>query len=137
MMRVEKVAKFIGQAIGRKYGAVASMSFALAGKSEDKGRSKRWVELFRDAESALGEDPAGERVQTLVARWTELTRETESGPGRSVPRLDGLQNDSRNRSPSYSSVAVVNQVARLYRIEQVQQFLGKALALRGGGRASA
>jgi hypothetical protein len=137
IVRVEKVAKFIGQAIGRKYGTVASMRFALIGKSEDKGRSKRWVELFRDAESALGEDPASERVQTLVARWTELTRETESGPGRHVPRLEGLQNDSRNRRSTYSSVAVVNQVARLYRIEQVQQFLGKALALRRDGRASA
>lgn len=137
MMRVEKVAKFIGQAIGRKYGTVASMRFALTRKSKDEGRSKRWVELFRDAESSLGEDPASERVQTLVARWTELMRETESGPGRKVPRLDGLQNDSRNRWPSYSSVAVVNQVARLYRIEQVQQFLGKALALRRDGPASA
>jgi hypothetical protein len=137
MMRVEKVAKFIGQDIGRKYGTVASMRFALTGKSKDEGRSKRWVELFRDAEFALGEDPASERVQTLVARWTELTRETESRPGRKAPWLDGLQNDSRNKWPSYSSVAVVNQVARLYRIEQVQQFLGKALALRRDGRAPA
>ncbi len=137
MMRVEKVAKFIGRAIGRKYGAVASMRFALAGKSKDEGQSKRWVELFRDAESCLGEDPASERVQVLVARWTELTRETESGPGKKVPRLEGFLNDSRNRRPSYSSVAMVNQVARLYRIEQVQQFLGKALALRRDGRASA
>jgi hypothetical protein len=69
MMRVERVAKFIGQAIGRKYGTVASMRFALTGKSEDNGRSKRWVELFRDAESSLGEDPASQRVQTLVTRW--------------------------------------------------------------------
>jgi TipAS antibiotic-recognition domain len=140
MMRVERVAKFIGQAIGRKYYAVASTRFAAADKQADEGLSKRWVELFRDAESSLGEDPASERVQTLVARWTELTRETESGPGRNVPQLDGLQNDSQNRWPSYSSVssvAVVNQVARLYRIEQVQQFLGKALALRRDGPASA
>jgi hypothetical protein len=137
MMRVERVAKFIGQAIGRKYYAVASTRFAAADKQADEGLSKRWVEVFRDAESSLGEDPASERVQTLVARWTELTRETESGPGRNVPQLDGLQNDSQDRSRSYSSVAVVNLVARLYRIEQVQQFLGKALALRRDGRASA
>ena len=138
MMRVEKVAKFIGRAIGRKYyGSLASIRLVGAEKSPDEGRSKRWVDLFRDAESALGEDPASERAQTLITRWTDLLREAEIGPGRNVPRLDGFQDVLRNKERSYSPVAVVNQVARLYRIEQVSQFLEKARALRRDGRASA
>jgi hypothetical protein len=138
MLRVEKVAKFIGQAIGRKYyGSLNSIRAALVEKSPDEGRSKRWVELFRDAESALGEDPASERAQGLVSRWTELMREAETGQGRNVPRLGGFREILQNQRPSYTSVAVVNQVARLYRVEQVSTFLERALALSKDRRDSA
>jgi hypothetical protein len=61
MRRVEKVAKFIGQAIGRKYyGALEATRLGLIDKSSADRSSERWVELFRDVEAALAEDPAGE-----------------------------------------------------------------------------
>lgn len=34
--------------------------------------SQEWIDLYRDLEAALGEDPASEKVQALVARWRSL-----------------------------------------------------------------
>jgi hypothetical protein len=102
-----------------------------------EGGSKRWVELFRDAESALADGPAGERAQGLVARWTELKRESEAKQSRNVSRLGGFQEVLGNNRPSQTPVAVVNQVARLYRIEQVSHFLESALERISDGRDSA
>jgi hypothetical protein len=34
--------------------------------------SRQWNELIADVETALGEDPAGEKAQALAARWKEL-----------------------------------------------------------------
>lgn len=34
--------------------------------------TKAWLELFRDVEAALGDDPASERAQALGARWKQL-----------------------------------------------------------------
>ncbi len=129
MQRMEKVAKFIGQAIGRKYyGALEETH--LAPKSSVDRYSERWVELFRDVEASLGEDPAGEKAQGLAVRWTDLKRDTELEARRAVPQLNDFREVLRQKMPSDVSVAVVNQVARLYRIEQVSNFLAKALACR-------
>jgi len=35
--------------------------------------SQEWIDLYRDLEAALGEDPASEKVQALVARWRSLS----------------------------------------------------------------
>ena len=47
--------------------------------------SRSWqarVDLFRDVESALGEDPAGELAQALAARWRAQMDDTSGGnPG--------------------------------------------------------
>jgi hypothetical protein len=134
MRRVEKVASFIGKAIGRKYyGSIHRIRVALVEKSADEESSKQWLELFREAESALAEDPAGERAQALVTRWTELKHEKQ---GEYVSRSSGFPEGLGNNLPLHTTVDVVNQVARLYRIEQVSQFLEKALA-SSDGRASA
>ncbi len=129
MMRVEKVAKFIGQAIARKYyGSLESMRFARINQSTAE-RSQKWAELFRDVEAAFGEDPASARAQALAARWTALVREKETP----IPRVDNFRDVLRQKSPQDASMVVVNQTARLYRIEQVSKFLEKALA-HGSGR---
>jgi DNA-binding transcriptional MerR regulator len=138
MMRVEKVAKFIGQAIGRKYyGALSSIRLALINEPPKEERSRRWVDLFRDVESALGESPASDRAQALGARWTELKRDAEPGTDKTVPQLEGFQDVLRQKLPLDASVVVVSQVARLYRIEQVAMFLEKALAHSRDKRDSA
>jgi hypothetical protein len=138
MQRVEKVAKFIGQAIGRKYyGALEATRLGLIDKSSADRSSERWVELFRDVEAALAEDPAGEKAQTLAGRWTELKQDTESEARSTVPRPDDFREVLRQKRPSDVSVAVVSQVARLYSIEQVANFLAKALACGEDKRNSA
>jgi hypothetical protein len=132
-MRVERVAKFIGQAIGRKYyGSLESLRFARLDRPSAE-RSQRWGELFRDVEAALEEDPASVRAQALAARWTALVREKETP----VPRVDNFRDASRQKWPRDASMVVVNQIARLYRIEQVSKFLEKALAHNSGRQNSA
>jgi DNA-binding transcriptional MerR regulator len=127
MQRVEKVGKFIGQAIGRKYyGALEVTRRALIDKSSRDRSSERWVDLFRDVEASLTEDPAGEKAQALAVRWTELKADTEDH--RTAPRPEDFQAVLQQKSPLDASVAVINQVARLYRIEQVSSFLAKVLA---------
>lgn len=135
MARVEKVAKFIGQAIARKYyGSLDSIRFARIERPSEE-RSQRWGELFRDVEAALGEDPASQRAQALAARWTELVREKQAG--KTVPRMDSFQDALRQKWPPDASMVVSNQIARLYRIEQVSKFLEKALAHGSDRRNSA
>jgi DNA-binding transcriptional MerR regulator len=133
MMRVEKVAAYIGQVIGRKYyGALDSIHLAAIKKPPERTNSKLWVELFRDVESTLGESPASDRAQALAARWTELKRNADPSP-----QPDAYDDVLRWNWPSDVSVAVVSQVARLYRIEQVWLFLKKALAHSKDRRDSA
>jgi hypothetical protein len=64
-------------------------------------------------------------------------REAKTGPGRNVGRLGDFREILQNQRSSYTPVAVVNQVARLYRVEQVSQFLERALALSKDRRDSA
>ena len=135
MTRVEKVGTFIGQAIGSKYyGALDSIRLARVDRPSEE-RSQRWVELLRDVEAALGEDPASEGAQALAARWTALVQEKEAG--KPVQRLDNFQDVLRQTWPQDASMVVVNQVSRLYRIEQVSKFLEKALAHSNGRQNSA
>ena len=135
MMRVERVAKFIGQTIGRKYyGSLDSIRLARIDKSTAE-RAQKWAELFRDAEAALAEDPASVRAQSLAARWTELVREKETA--KPVARVDNFRDALRQQWPQDASMLVVNQIARLYRIEQVSRFLEKALAHDSGKQNSA
>ena len=138
MQRVEKVAKFIGQAMGRKYyEALAATRLGFVDESSTGRSSERWLELFRDVEAALAEDPAGEKAQKLAGRWTELKQDTESEARSTVPRPDDFKEVLRQKRPSDVSVAVVSQVARLYRIEQVANFLAEALACAEEKRNSA
>jgi len=133
VMRVERVAKFIGQAIGRKYyGSLDSIRFARIDKPTAE-RSQKWTELFRDVEAALGEDPGGVQAQALAARWTALVREKKTP----VPRVDNFKDALRQTWPQDASMVVVNQISRLYRIEQVSKFLEKALAYGSGRQNSA
>lgn len=138
MIRVEKVANFIGKAIGRKYyGALSSIRLNLINKPPKQGRSKLWVELFRDVELALDESPASDRAQALAARWTELRRDLDPGTDEADTRLEDFRDVLRQKWPPDASVAVVSQIARLYRVEQVSMFLEKASAHRKDRRDSA
>jgi TipAS antibiotic-recognition domain len=134
MRRLERVGSFIGQAIGKKYLEVLQVNQRLAlvsNPSADRS-SEQWAKLFRDVESSLMEDPASEKVQALAARWKELKGNAQVEARGTAPRLDDFRKAFRENCPSDVSVAVVNQVARLYRIEQVSNFLKRALACSEG-----
>jgi MerR family transcriptional regulator, thiopeptide resistance regulator len=149
MRRVEKVAKFIGQAIGRKYyGVLQETRLGPNGKSSVDRSSEEWVALFRDVEASLAEDPAGERAQSLAVRWRQLAGDSagartaphptdfqvvlqqEPQPNASVAVINQVARGYRIEQVANASIAVVNQVARVYRIEQVASFLAKAVASR-------
>jgi hypothetical protein len=139
MWRLERVARFIGQAIGRKYlGALqVDQRLALVSNPSADRSSEQWAKLFRDVESSLMEDPAGEKAQTLAARWKELKGNMQVEARGTAPRLDDFRKAFRENCPSDVSVAVVNKVARLYRIEQVSNFLKRASACSEGESNSA
>jgi hypothetical protein len=73
--KVEEVHAFIKRATlfsRKKYftDAASAKLTELIGRTED--HSAQWqarVDLFRDIDAALGEDPAGEKGQALAARW--------------------------------------------------------------------
>jgi DNA-binding transcriptional MerR regulator len=139
MRRLERVGRFIGQAIGRKYLQTLQVKqrLGLVSNPAADRSSEPWAKLFRDVESSLMEDPARERAQALAARWKELKRNTQVEARETAPRLDDFGQAFRENCPSDASVAVVNQVARLYRIEQVSNFLKRALACSEGESNSA
>jgi MerR family transcriptional regulator, thiopeptide resistance regulator len=58
--------------------------------------SKDWLGLIADCESALGEDPASERVQALAARWRKLVEGFTGGHAAVVDGLRKLYADQAN-----------------------------------------
>jgi DNA-binding transcriptional MerR regulator len=138
MRRVERVGKFIGQAIGRKYleALKAGQRVAIISNPSTGGSSKPWADLFREVESSLLEDPASEKAQALAARWKELKLENKVENRGISPSLDDFRKAFREKGPPDASL-VINQVAHLYRIEQVSNFLMKALAYCAGESDSA
>jgi hypothetical protein len=90
MRRVEKVGKFIGQAIGRKYhGALEVTGSVVIHESSADLSCERWVALFRDVEASLAEKPAGEIAQALALRRTELKGDTEGH--RAAPQAEDFE----------------------------------------------
>jgi hypothetical protein len=130
MRRVERVAKFIGQAIGRKFveALKVEQQAAVAGNLSSDGSSKLWVNLFREVESSLSVDPASEKAQALVCKWKQLRLDRKMEAREMWPDRGDFQKALRGKWPANAPAAVVNQVARMYRIEQVSNFLMKALS---------
>jgi len=58
--------------------------------------SRQWLELIRDVEAALGEDPTAEKGQALAARWTGLVEEFTGGDPEITSGLKNLYADSAN-----------------------------------------
>ena len=58
--------------------------------------SKQWAELFVDIEASLGEDPAGQKAQSLVARWKKLVEAFTSGDAEIQKGLNAMYADQAN-----------------------------------------
>ena len=84
--------------------------------------SKKWDDLFRDVEAALGEDPAGAKAQALAARWGALIHEFTQGD----PEVSkGLNNVWKNPS-GLPKEAQANM--KPYMNPKVHEFIQKAFA---------
>ena len=84
--------------------------------------TKKWNDLFRDVEAALGEDPAGAKAQALAARWGALIHEfTQGDPGVSK----GLNNVWKNPS---GLPAETQANMKPYMNPKVHEFIQKAFA---------
>ena len=55
--------------------------------------TKQWNELFRDVETALGEDPASETAQALFARWRTLIEGFTGGDAEIQKGLNRMYSD--------------------------------------------
>ena len=86
---LEEVTAFIGQAAissrKRYFSEQAWATWMVLRNKSPEEFSRSWqarVDLFRDIESALGADPAGETAQALARRWMAQMDETSAGdPG--------------------------------------------------------
>jgi MerR family transcriptional regulator, thiopeptide resistance regulator len=90
--------------------------------------SREWLELIRDVEAALGEDPAGEKGQALAARWTVLIQEFTGGDSEVGSGLENLYKDRANW-PSQAK-----QQMQPFRISpEVWHFINSAIMARKRG----
>ena len=89
---------------------------------------RQWLELIRDVEAALSEDPAGETGQALAARWTGLVEEFTGRDPEVASGLKNLYQDSANW-PSQAK-----QQMQPFRISpEVWGFINQAIAARKHG----
>ena len=83
-----------------------------------------WTNLFHDVEAALGEDPAGEKAQALVARWTTLVNRFTGGD----PEMNvGLRNAWADRE---HWPATLQDKPQHLATADIWQFIGRAMAHR-------
>jgi thioredoxin 1 len=93
--------------------------------------SRRWqarVDLFRDIEAALGEDPAGERGQALAARYRALVEDFTNGDPEVKAGLGKMWADRHHwpRPLRWSIEALYSRVDE--RFDRCADFLDRALA---------
>jgi MerR family transcriptional regulator, thiopeptide resistance regulator len=84
--------------------------------------SKAWADLMADVEAALGEDPAGEKAQALVARWRTLVQGFTGGDPEVSAGLRKLYADQTNWPSEFKQ-----QITPFLK-KEVWEFIGKAMA---------
>ncbi|HEY6340570.1 MAG TPA: DinB family protein [Bryobacteraceae bacterium] len=86
----------------------------------EEGPSAEWRDLYRDALSALGEDPGSEKAQALVERWFELSRRAWEGD-------PDVQTDSPAAWMDRANwPAAMKERAAEYHMEEVSLFIKQA-----------
>jgi MerR family transcriptional regulator, thiopeptide resistance regulator len=133
---LEKIAEFIGKALAwpvKKYytdNAWAKLLELQKRPAEEGARAlQARVELYRDVQASLREDPASEKAQSLATRWTKLF-EIESGgdPGIKAGAMKAIAD--RHNWPIWRK----RQMASIYQLsfeslDQVIEFLQRAVAI--------
>jgi DNA-binding transcriptional MerR regulator len=90
-----------------------------------------WLDLFRDVEAALNEDPASEKVQALAARWKRLVSAFTGGNPEIAQGLNRMYADRPNWPQS------IQERMAPFSHPKVWEFMGRALdctALMDGSR---
>jgi DNA-binding transcriptional MerR regulator len=82
--------------------------------------TKQWNDLFQDVEAAIaaGEDPAGDRAQSLAARWKKLVGAFTGGDPEIQKGLNAMHKDSQNWPAERQQYAVK---------PSIQEFIMKAM----------
>jgi len=88
--------------------------------------SKQWAELFADIEASLGEDPAGQKAEALVARWKELVAGFTGGDPGIQKGLNAMYADKANWPEGLKQNWQIRP--------EIQDFIMKAMKCAGGGR---
>jgi DNA-binding transcriptional MerR regulator len=128
---VEKIAEFIGKAMAgsmKKY--YSEEAWAKMVKRRDRSAESRrrawrgWLDLFRDVEASLGEDPASKTAQALAKRWLKLAKDSTGGDAAIKTGLRKAWLD-RQHWPD----AMREQLAP-FNFDKIVPFIGKAIARR-------
>jgi len=91
----------------------------------------RWqerVDLFRDVESCLGEDPAGEKARALAARWKEQLEAMSGGEPAVKAGLLRFWADRRNWTATIRWREEILATMDTERFEKAADFLDRAVA---------
>jgi DNA-binding transcriptional MerR regulator len=86
--------------------------------------SKQWMELIAEVQASLGEDPAGEHVQSLADRWLKLVEGFTGGDPDITQGVKNLYADQANWPESF------RQQAKPFMNKEVWSFIHQAIALR-------
>jgi DNA-binding transcriptional MerR regulator len=131
-LNVEKIADFIGRAIGasvKKYYSDAAWAkrTKLRQQTDVATRQQTWAawrELLRDVDASLEEHPASKAAQELATRWMELVEKSTGGdPDVKAGAYKAWQN--RQAWPE----SLKEQFAE-FRLDKIGLFIRQALALR-------
>jgi MerR family transcriptional regulator, thiopeptide resistance regulator len=83
--------------------------------------TKKWNDLFRDVEAALGEDPAGAKAQALAGRWRALILAFTGGDPEVTKGLNnvwkdpsGLPEETREKMKPYMNPKVHEFIQRAF-----------------------
>jgi len=92
-------------------------AWAKVGPRYEGDPSQEWIDLYRDLEAALGEDPASEKAQELVARWWALF-------GGDPELREGNMNAWADRK---NWPATMQQRNADFHVEKIASFIGQAM----------
>jgi MerR family transcriptional regulator, thiopeptide resistance regulator len=110
------------EAMKQYYGEEAWAKRRLRFERDRSNEWNEWKDLYRDVETALGEDPAGEKAQALASRWMTLVERDSGGDPEVVAGGVRAWADRQNWPASLRhSIATHN-------VEAIAAFIGKAIA---------
>jgi len=87
----------------------------------EQAPSQEWMELCRDVEAALGEDPASEKSQGLATRWLALAERDAGGD----PQV--LAGETKAWADRKNWPASLQQLIARHNAEAIGAFIGKAI----------